>query len=239
MAYLTRYSNITVENQANLGIASGVKIGGGQDGYQLSTDGAGNLSWVIKAMPAGNDSWVQFNNDGQFGASEYLTYNKNNGTLTSNALSCSNLTATSGTATINGNWELTDGSTLVATYADLGERYASDEQYPPGTVVMIGGEREVTIATYQGRTKIAGIVSTNPAYILNSNESDSVVVALTGRVPCRVVGPVAKGDFMTVSKTPGVACATAKWVGGTIIGRALSDYTGKGEGIIEVKVDRG
>jgi hypothetical protein len=104
---------------------------------------------------------------------------------------------------------------------------------------MIGGDKEVTVATYSGRFKVAGIVSTNPAYVLNSTAENSVIIALTGRVPCRVTGPVKKGDFMTISKTPGVACAAAKWVGGTIIGRALSDYTGEGEGIIEVKVDRG
>jgi hypothetical protein len=239
MAYLTRYSNLTVATQANLGSASDVKIGGGLNGYILSTDGLGNLSWETKITPAGNDSFVQFNDNGNFGANVGFTFDKNTGTLATPAVTCDNLVAAGGSATINGNWELAEGATLVATYADLGERYSSDQQYPPGTVVMIGGEREVTIANYKGRTKIAGIVSTNPAYILNSNAENSVIVALTGRVPCRVTGPVSRGDFMTISKTPGVACAAAKWVGGTIIGRALSDYTGEGEGVIEVKVDRG
>jgi hypothetical protein len=207
----------------------------------LSTDGLGNLSWDSSTggTPAGNDSWVQFNNGGVFGGSEFFTFNDTTNTLTANTVSAANLIATGGNATITGNWELAAGATLVATYADLGERYTSDEQYPPGTVLMIGGKREVTIATYRGRTKIAGVVSTNPAYILNSNAPDSVIIALTGRVPCRVTGPIKKGDFMTISKTPGVACAAAKWVGGTIIGRALSNYTGEGEGVIEVKVDRG
>jgi hypothetical protein len=161
------------------------------------------------------------------------------GTLATTNLDCVGLDARYGNATISGDWELAAGATLSATYADLGERYSSDEQYPSGTVVMIGGKREVTIADYKGRTKIAGVVSTSPAYILNSNAPDSVIIALTGRVPCRVTGPVKKGDFMTISKTPGVACAAAKWVGGTIIGRALSEYSDEGEGIIEIKVDRG
>jgi hypothetical protein len=237
MAYLTKYANLTVDRLANLGNATGVKIGGGINGYLLSTDGTGNLSWESKTSPAGNDTYIQFNDNGSFGASEGLTFTGD--TLYSNSVSVVNLVADSLGSEISGNWTLAADSTIQATYADLAERYSSDQDYPAGTVVMIGGDKEVTVATYSGRFKVAGIVSTNPAYVLNSTAENSVIIALTGRVPCRVTGPVKKGDFMTISKTPGVACAAAKWVGGTIIGRALSDYTGEGEGIIEVKVDRG
>lgn len=238
MAYLTRFSNLTVANQANLGTVSGVKIGGGLDGYLLSTDGLGNLSWETGAggTPAGNDSWVQFNNAGAFGASENLTFDKVSGTLSSTNVDCSELFAAGGNANITGNWNLTDNSTLNATWADLAERYASDQQYEPGTVVMIGGESEVTIADVSGRYKLAGVVSTNPAYVLNSSLQDSVIVALTGRVPCKVVGRVNKGDLLTISKIPGVARASAKYVSGTIIGRALSNHDSDEQGIIEIKV---
>jgi hypothetical protein len=161
----------------------------------------------------------------------------NTGSLTTTAITA----GSAGTAgTITGTWTLGVGSTLQATYADLAERYSSDQQYEAGTVVMIGGEREVTLATNDGRYRLAGIVSTNPAYVLNSTCADSVVIALTGRVPCKVVGPVRKGDLLTISDThSGVACATVSYVPGTIIGRALSDYSGDGVGVIEVKVDRG
>jgi hypothetical protein len=158
------------------------------------------------------------------------------------SLNTTTITAgSSGTAgTITGDWTLTAGSTLQATYADLGERYSSDMQYESGTIVMIGGEREVTLATSDGRYRLAGIVSTNPAYVLNSTCADSVIIALAGRVPCKVVGPVRKGDLLTISDTnQGVACATASYLPGTIIGRALADYNKEGVGVIEVKVDRG
>jgi hypothetical protein len=141
--------------------------------------------------------------------------------------------------TITGDWNLSAGSTLQATYSDLGERYSTDIVYAPGTVLMIGGTAETTLATYEGRFALAGIVSTDPAYILNSTLKDSAVIALAGRVPCKVVGKINKGDILTVSNIPGVACATKTPEYGTIIARALESYDSSEVGVIEVKVDRG
>jgi hypothetical protein len=141
--------------------------------------------------------------------------------------------------TITGDWNLSAGSTLQATYSDLGERYSTDVVYAPGTVLMIGGAAETTLATHEGRFALAGIVSTDPAYILNSTLKDSAVIALAGRVPCKVVGKINKGDILTVSHIPGVACATKTPEYGTIIARALESYDSSEVGVIEVKVDRG
>jgi hypothetical protein len=140
---------------------------------------------------------------------------------------------------MTGNWTLTTGSRLNATYADLAEKYASDADYQPGTVLMIGGTAETTIATYEGRHKLAGIVSSEPAYVLNSTLADSVVLALTGRVPCLVTGNISKGDMLTISNIAGVATSTTQPEYGTIIGRALQSHSGDSVGVIEVKVDRG
>lgn len=140
--------------------------------------------------------------------------------------------------TITGNWTLTTGSRLEATYADLAERYTSDEQYEPGTILMIGGTAEVTIADKSGQYRLAGIVSTAPAYVLNSTIPDSVIVALTGRVPCRVVGKIQKGDLITISDIPGVGTSVAPPASGTVVGRALQDYDSDQVGVIEVKVDQ-
>jgi phage tail protein X len=98
---------------------------------------------------------------------------------------------------ITGNWTLTAGSRLEATYADLAEYYEADKHYEPGTVLAFGGDKEVTIAD-SGTTKVAGIVSTNPAYVMNSScpGEHTVALALQGRVPCQVRGSIKKGDML-------------------------------------------
>jgi hypothetical protein len=147
-------------------------------------------------------------------------------------------TGGSGTAgNITGAWTLTAGSTLEATYADLAEKYVSDSQYVPGTVVEFGGEHEVTVAS-EFTARVAGIVSTNAAYIMNGECSGEfvVTVALQGRVPCWVMGPVRKGDMM-VSAGNGRARACERPEMGTVIGKALQNFTG-GTGVIEVVVGR-
>jgi hypothetical protein len=130
-------------------------------------------------------------------------------------------------------------ATITLSRADIGERYSTDIVYTPGTVLMIGGTAETTLATYEGRFAIAGIVSTEPAYVLNSTLKDSAIIALVGRVPCRVVGKINKGDILTVSNIPGVATAIPTPEYGTIIARALESYDSSEVGVIEVKVDRG
>lgn len=125
-----------------------------------------------------------------------------------------------------------------SSQADIAERYTSDHNYEPGTVVMIGGDQEVTVANYHGRYRLAGIVSTAPAYVLNSTIQNSVIIALVGRVPCRVVGKINKGDPLTVSHIDGVATTAHQALPGTIVGRALESYDSDGVGVIEIKVDR-
>jgi hypothetical protein len=114
------------------------------------------------------------------------------------------------------------GTATSAEYADLAEVYSSDINYKAGTVVMFGGEQEVTTATGLATTKVAGVVSTDPAYLMNS-EAKGVAVALKGRVPCYVVGPIKKGDLLVTSSIPGVACRTESWVGGAVIGKSIED----------------
>lgn len=118
--------------------------------------------------------------------------------------------------------------------ADIGERYTTDFDYEAGTVLMIAGDHEVTKATLEGKLKLAGIVSTAPAKILNAMLENSVVVALVGRVPCYVVGDIKKGDMLTISAIPGVATSTDQAIG--IIGKALESYASNDVGVIEVKV---
>jgi hypothetical protein len=158
------------------------------------------------------------------------------GTLKSTTLTTTN-SATEGE--ITGKWKLTSGSTLESTYADIAERYTSDEQYDPGTVVMFGGTAEVTIGSGFANEKAAGIVTTNPAQTLNSELENSVAIALVGRVPCKVVGRIYKGDMLTVSDTPGAATRLTHPRIGALIGKALEDYNSNQVGVIEVMVYRG
>jgi hypothetical protein len=125
-----------------------------------------------------------------------------------------------------------------AQYADLAEKYIADAEYTPGTVVAFGGDKEVTVTSTDADRAVAGVVSTNPSYIMNAGlEAEHVAtVALTGRVPCRVTGTVRKGDLM-VSAGYGLARAEADPRVGTVIGKALENFEGT-EGVIEVVVGR-
>ena len=124
-----------------------------------------------------------------------------------------------------------------ARYADLAENYSADAEYAPGTVLCFGGASEVTQCNEDGDRKIAGVVSTNPAYIMNNAlEGTKATLALQGRVPCKVVGNVQKGDMM-VSAGNGTARAEADPKMGSVIGKALEDFNGT-EGVIEVVIGR-
>ena len=171
------------------------------------------------------------------GANTVYSANIGNGSLSAttfvgNLSSGSNTTA----GTLTGNWTLTAGSRLQATYADLAEYYAADSEYEAGTVLEFGGQKEVTLAAAL-TPRVAGVVSTNPAYVMNSTcEGEHIVaLALQGRVPCKVRGPVRKGD-MLVSAGGGFARPSTIPLMGTVIGKSLENF--EGEGIIEVAVGR-
>jgi hypothetical protein len=137
---------------------------------------------------------------------------------------------------ITGNFTLTAGSRLQATYADLAEYYEADAVYEPGTILEFGGDKEVTIAE-DSTTRVAGVVSTNPAYAMNANcRGIATAIALQGRVPTKVRGAIRKGDMM-VSGGNGFAKPSSSPQMGTVIGKALENFDGI-EGIIEIAVGR-
>ena len=102
-----------------------------------------------------------------------------------------------------------DGTAVQAQYADLAENYTSDAEYEPGTVLMFGGEAEVTECIGFLNARVAGVVSTAPAYLMNSTTT-GVAIALKGRIPCKVKGPIKKGDLLVSSETNGVATGLAE-----------------------------
>ena len=148
--------------------------------------------------------------------------------------------ATHDLGTATEQWNTIYGHTVEATYADLAERYSADAPYEPGTVLVFGGEAEVTTTTMLASTKVVGIVSTDPALKMNSaagNSQTHPYIALKGRVPCKVIGKIEKGDLLVTSSTPGYAKASLGVpMIGTVIGKAIEAKSGTGEGIIEVFV---
>jgi hypothetical protein len=137
-------------------------------------------------------------------------------------------------------WRTIYGHTVEATYADLAERYAADAPYDEGTVLVFGGEAEVTACTMDTDVRVAGIVSVNPGLKLNSSAGNSEThpyIALKGRVPCKVIGPVKKGDLLVTSDTPGYARSVLGVdMGHAVLGKALETNLTGGEKLIEVFV---
>lgn len=177
------------------------------------------------------------------------------GAITGAALTGTSLTVSTGNVTLgnivnagaNGVGNIGSATTFFNTvfakatsaqYADLAEKYEADAEYAPGTVVEFGGDKEVTLSVEAGSTRVAGVVSTNPSYIMNAGLTAEHVamVALQGRVPCRVVGTVRKGDMM-VAAGNGAARVDNNARAGSIIGKALENFDGA-EGTIEVVIGR-
>jgi hypothetical protein len=101
------------------------------------------------------------------------------------------------------NWYSTVYATAVQSfYADLAEKYIADQIYEPGTVVIFGGTEEITTTDIFGDRRVAGVISTDPAYLMNMG-SNGLPVALRGKVPVKVVGQVSKGDLLVTSDVPG------------------------------------
>jgi hypothetical protein len=125
-----------------------------------------------------------------------------------NILPGANLTSNIGSTT---TWFNTFfGVSTQAKYADLAEHYTSDAPYEPGTVVVFGGEAEITTTNTFADVSVAGAISTDPAYLMNAME-EGLPVALRGRIPLKVIGPVAKGDLLvTAGQNPGYATSIGR-----------------------------
>jgi len=163
-----------------------------------------------------------------------------NVTFNANIMPTANATSNIGSSTLSFNTIFAKATS--AQYADLAEMYCADSEYTPGTVLDFGGTEEVTITTQSHSTQVAGIVSTNPSYLMNSTLdcANALEVALVGRVPCHVVGTIAKGDRLVSSSTPGIATRLdmSQYQPGCIIGKALEAYDSETVGTIEVAVGR-
>lgn len=132
-----------------------------------------------------------------------------------------------------------DGVSTSAQYADIAERYETDIEYTVGTVMVFGGDKEVTTSTTLNDHRVAGVISEAPALLMNDKAGPFEThppIGLTGRVPCRVQGIIKKGDLMITSSIAGVAVAMGdtEFKPGAVLGKALEDYNSDDVGIIEV-----
>ena len=178
------------------------------------------------------------------GTANQITVNQSGGSVTvslPNTVSIRSLqgAGAGNTGTIIGSWTLAAGATLQATFADLAEFYEGDQSYESGTVVVFGGEKEITTSPISTNRCVAGVVSENPAYLMNKEcPGIAVAVALQGRVPVKVIGQVTKGDLLVTSSVAGYAEVNNTPCVGSVIGKALSNKNNVEPGIVEVAVGR-
>jgi hypothetical protein len=148
--------------------------------------------------------------------------------------------AIAGGGTVSGIWTLSAGARWQSTYADLAERFEADTAYDAGTVVEIGGDKEVTAVQYELSEDVFGVVSEKAGYIMNAMAGDDnthPAIAMSGRIPVKVQGQVKKGQRL-VSAGNGIARAAqpGEATAFNVIGRALADKTDDGLGIVEAIV---
>ena len=208
----------------------------------------GTISWttVANTAPAGakpGDFWYnsfsgikyQYINDGTSNVWVDQSY-----PTTFSSLAVAGNGTIGGTLAVTGNVSapLFVGTATQARYADLAENYSADVEYAPGTVVVFGGTHEVTVSAVSHDTRVAGVVSTAPAYLMNSDQLGAAV-ALTGKVPCQVQGPVGKGDLL-VNISAGTAgrLDPAQYRPGCVVGKSLESIPDKITRTIEIAVGR-
>ena len=200
-------------------------------GIEVGPVGASYASWTYDQL---NSRWSTALG---IGATGNITGGGLVGTLYTNSVINTGANATGNIGSATTYFNTVFAKATSAQYADLAEKYTADADYEPGTVVVFGGSAEVTASNKDADKCVVGVVSTNPSYIMNAGlESQHVVtIALIGRVPTKVVGPVQRGDFL-VSAPNGHAQACATPAIGTVIGKAIEDFTGE-SGVIEILVN--
>jgi hypothetical protein len=225
-------------------VATSLSIGGAATTLNLGNATAATVTLRPGTLVGSNATQNVYNTVATtvnaFGAATTLNIGNASGANLIRGTTTLNVLAADGDGSqVTGNWTLSGGATFQATYADLAEWYGADAEYEPGTVLIFGGESEVTLTTLSNDSRVAGVVTTDPAYIMNvGQEGTRACIALQGRVPVKVTGTIRKGDMLTTSSVPGYACKAMNPTVGTIIGKALEDKDDPGTGTIQVAIGR-
>ena len=124
------------------------------------------------------------------------------------------------------------GVALSSKYADVAEKYIGDIEYSEGTVVVFGGDKEITVTTTYADTRVAGVISLYPGYVMNS-QSEGQSVALRGKVPVKVTGAVKKGDLLVTDELSGFATvATGEFSANAVFAKSLENKDETGPGFV-------
>ena len=211
-----------------------------QNGVSTNTTGTEVARFGINYNTAGWDSFTQYIRGSASQNGYQVLWAANTAIVTVQSGSVIPVANSSTTLGSSSNWWSTIyGTATHAQYADLAENYQADADYSPGTVVVFGGDEEITVTTISHDTRVAGVISTDPAYLMNAS-NNGLPVAFTGRVPCQVQGPVTKGQVLVTGTTAGVAQAidNSQYVPGCVLGKALEAINTDTIETIEVVVGR-
>lgn len=234
--------NVTSANKVNHTLQPGSYVSGS------NFDGSSDQIWNINGTSTNTfNTLVARDGNGMFSGTSTnainVRYNGISFSTATTATIANTIVARDGQGSIWGRYFI--GTATQALYADLAENYQADADYEPGTVLVFGGDAEVTVSNVPQDTRIAGVVSTNPAHLMNSALAGPgvVPVAFTGRVPTKVLGPCKKGDLMVSSSIQGVATSinnisSAFAKPGSVIGKALVSIDTPTVEVIEVVVGR-
>ena len=156
---------------------------------------------------------------------------------TGNIIPSGNVVATNNLGSDTAWWNAFYGRSVQAQYADLAEKYLADAEYLPGTVMVFGGEQEITTTNTFADVRVAGVISSNPAYLMNA-AAEGLPVALRGRVPVQVLGAVSKGDLLVTSAQAGFAQSVGQnnSYGAAVFAKSLVTDGSNGSKIIEAVI---
>ena len=227
-AAATNNTSISITNNA------GLTVGASNNG-RLFTSGN---DLVLRNLTSDGNLLVQINDGGV--NTTVLNVNGANATVGVTGITNLNANAVGNIGSASSYFNTVFATATTALYADVAERFHADETYEPGTVVELGGPNEITISRSALSENVFGVISTRAAYLMNAGAGTDEThppVAMTGRVPVRVTGPVRKGDRL-VSAGSGLARAANREeiTPLNVIGRSLQDKADAGDGVIEAIV---
>ena len=216
-------NDLTV-NYANNAINSAAANGGG---IEVGPLGSPFITWLYNSTA---NTW---NTAGGISAAGNITGGGFVGTVYTNGIVNTGSNATGNIGSASTYFNTVFAKATSAQYADLAENYLADADYAAGTVVVFGGEKEITVSTTPGDERVAGAISTQPAHLMNAGQP-GLPVALRGRVPVKVIGPVVKGDSLVTSVMPGVAQSIGhdRSYGQAVFAKSLETNSEDGEKVI-------